>query len=107
MATVLAYTSPALGQLFPITALLTELHARGHRVAVRTVSTGVHIARGRGFEARPIDPRIEAIVGEDCRAALDPAAATAPSRTAARAGAGAPARPTHGAHGSHPVALTV
>ena len=46
MATILAYTSPALGHLLPISALLTELSRRGHTVHVRTLSTGVEIGRG-------------------------------------------------------------
>ena len=41
MATILAYTSPGLGHLFPISALLTELSRRGHKIHLRTLSTGV------------------------------------------------------------------
>lgn len=67
MATILAYTSPALGHLFPISALLAELAGRGHRIAVRTVSTGVETARAQGFDAQAIDPQVEAIVGDDWR----------------------------------------
>ena len=36
MATILAYTSPALGHLFPISALLSELSRRGHKIHLRT-----------------------------------------------------------------------
>ena len=61
MATILAYTSPALGHLLPMSALLSELSSRGHRVHVRTLSTGVEIGRELGFAADTIDPRIEAI----------------------------------------------
>ena len=65
MATILAYTSPALGHLLPMSALLSELSSRGHRVHVRTLSTGVEIGREFGFAADTIDPRIEAIELED------------------------------------------
>jgi UDP:flavonoid glycosyltransferase YjiC (YdhE family) len=65
MATILAYTSPALGHLLPFCALLTELSSRGHTIHVRTVSAGVEIARRQGFAADAIDPRIEAIHHDD------------------------------------------
>jgi len=65
VATILAYTSPALGHLLPMSALLAELSSRGHRVHVRTLSTGVQIGRELGFAADAIDPRIEAIELED------------------------------------------
>lgn len=61
MATVLAYTSPALGNLYPIVALLIELRRRGHRIVLRTLESGVPIGLGAGFDAAPIDPRIEAV----------------------------------------------
>ena len=41
MATILAYTSPAFGNLFPILALMIELQRRGHRVVLRTLDDGV------------------------------------------------------------------
>ncbi|MGF2945409.1 glycosyltransferase [Mycobacterium sp. Lab-001] len=68
MAVVLAYTSPALGHLLPISALLVELSRRGHTVHLRTLSTGVQIARQLGFTADAIDPRIEAIELDDWKA---------------------------------------
>jgi len=68
MATVLAYTSPALGHLLPIAALLSELSRRGHRVHVRTLSTGVEFAQRLGLTADAIDPRIEAIQQDDWKA---------------------------------------
>ena len=43
MATVLAYTSPALGNLFPMVAVLSELHRRGHRIVLKTLRDGVTI----------------------------------------------------------------
>ena len=68
MATILAYTSPALGHLLPIGALLSELSRRGHTVHVRTLSTGVEIGQRLGFTADAIDPRIEAIEQDDWKA---------------------------------------
>src|SRR5690348_15789238 len=68
MATILAYTSPALGHLLPIGALLSELSDRGHRIHVRTLSTGVEQAERLGFSAATIDPRIEDIHHDDYKA---------------------------------------
>ncbi|MCW2513665.1 MAG: glycosyltransferase, family [Mycobacterium sp.] len=68
MATILAYTSPSLGNLFPLCALLDELHGRGHRVVVRTLARGLPTVRALGLEAEPIDPRIEAIEMTDWEA---------------------------------------
>ncbi len=69
MAKILAYTSPALGHMLPISALLTELAALGHRIHLRTLSTAVDTGNRLGFEASAIDPRIEAIELGDWRAA--------------------------------------
>lgn len=68
MATVLAYTSPALGHLLPISALLLELSRGGHTVHLRTLSAGVEIGRQFGFATDAIDPRIAAIELDDWRA---------------------------------------
>ncbi len=68
MATILAYTSPALGHLLPISALLSELSRRGHTVHVRTLSTGVEIGQRLGFTTDAIDPRIERIELDDWKA---------------------------------------
>jgi UDP:flavonoid glycosyltransferase YjiC (YdhE family) len=68
MATILAYTSPALGHLFPFSALLEELARRGHEVHLRTLSTGVQMGRNLGCTTDAIDPRIEALVHEDWKA---------------------------------------
>ncbi|MGU3498619.1 nucleotide disphospho-sugar-binding domain-containing protein [Mycobacterium sp. C31M] len=65
MATILAYTSPSLGNLYPIAALLAALHARGHRIVLRTHGAGVPVGRGAGFDCARIDPRIEAIAMTD------------------------------------------
>src|SRR5882724_6767284 len=68
MATILAYTSPALGHFFPMCALLTELASRGHTIHVRTLSVGVDIGKQLGFATDAIDPRIEAIEHQDWKA---------------------------------------
>ena len=65
MAVILAYGSPALGHLFPLAALLSELAERGHHVHLHTMSGGVKDMRAAGIHAEPVDPRIEAIVGPD------------------------------------------
>ena len=61
MATVLAYTSPARGHLFPLTPILLELKRRGHRVHLRTLGAEVETLRRFGVDAAPLDPRIEAL----------------------------------------------
>ena len=68
MATVLAYTSPALGNLFPMIAVLIELRHRGHRIVLKTLADGIETAQTAGLEAHPIDPRIEAITMTDWQA---------------------------------------
>ncbi|OBF72113.1 glycosyl transferase [Mycobacterium sp. 852002-51613_SCH5001154] len=72
MATILAYTSPALGHLLPMSALLSELSSRGHGIYVRTLSSGVDIGRKLGFTADAIDPRIEAIELGDSEVTANP-----------------------------------
>lgn len=73
MAVILAYGSPALGHLLPLSALLYELAERGHRVRLRTMAAEVPRMRQSGMDAEPVDPRIEALVGRDwmARNALD------------------------------------
>ncbi|MGO9383040.1 MAG: glycosyltransferase [Mycobacterium sp.] len=68
MARILAYTSPALDHLFPFSALLLELSARGHEIHLRTLSSGVDMGRKLGFTTDIIDPRIEATVNDDWKA---------------------------------------
>ncbi len=69
MATILAYTSPALGHLLPMSALLSELGRRGHSIHLRTLSTGIEIGQQLGFTTDAIDPRIERIELDDWKAA--------------------------------------
>lgn len=68
MSTILAYTSPALGHLYPMTPLLLELRGRGHRVHVRTLDGQVEQMRHLGLEGSAIDDRVAAIENSDYRA---------------------------------------
>lgn len=68
MSTVLAYTSPAIGHLFPMVPILLELHRRGHDVHVRTLGDHVHALRALGLQAEPADPRSLAITHPDWEA---------------------------------------
>jgi MGT family glycosyltransferase len=65
MSRILVYTSPARGHLFPIMALVLELKARGHDVAVRTHAVDVELVRAQGVRAAAVDPRVEAVAGDD------------------------------------------
>ena len=65
MSTVLAYTSPAIGHLFPMVPLLGELRARGHDVHVRTLPAYVPLLRGLGLHAEPVDARLLDIESRD------------------------------------------
>ncbi|PXX01586.1 glycosyltransferase [Mycolicibacterium moriokaense] len=69
MTTILAYTSPAVGHLYPISALLVELGNRGHRIALRTLAAGVETGQQLGFATKVIDARIDAMVHDDWTAA--------------------------------------
>src|SRR3982751_3952599 len=74
MAKILAYTSPALGHMLPISALLCELSRRGHVIHLRTLSAGVDMGLRLGFATDTIDPRIEAIEHDDWKARKPPEA---------------------------------
>jgi MGT family glycosyltransferase len=68
VATILTYTTPAMGHLFPISVLLSELRNRGHDIALRTLAAGVETGRGLGFDTAAVDPRIEALPLDDADA---------------------------------------
>ncbi|MDV3220701.1 glycosyltransferase [Intrasporangium sp.] len=68
MSTILAYTSPAIGHLFPMMPLLLELRSRGHDVHVRTLGNRVDAVREAGLSAEAIDPAIGEIVHPDWEA---------------------------------------
>ena len=65
MAVILAYGSPALGHVYPLSALLVELARRGHQVHLRTMAGQIDAMRAAGLHADAVDPRIEAIDGQD------------------------------------------
>jgi len=65
VAVILAYGSPALGHFLPLSALLSALTTRGHRVHLRALAGGVTAGRDLGFVADRVDPRIEAIESRD------------------------------------------
>lgn len=54
-----------MGHFFPISVLLTELHNRGHDIALRTLAAGVDAGLGMGFATAPVDPRIESMPLDD------------------------------------------
>lgn len=68
MSRILAYTSPAMGHLFPMTPTLLELQSRGHEVHLRTLADWVERMRAFGFHVEPIDPAIEQITHDDYKA---------------------------------------
>jgi MGT family glycosyltransferase len=67
MARLLAYHSPAPGQIYPTVAMLLELRRRGHEVHVRTSASEVERLGALDLHAAPVDPRIEAIEIDDWR----------------------------------------
>lgn len=68
MASILVYTSPARGHLYPVVGVALELRRRGHRVQVRTLAAEVSRVEALGLEAAPIDPAIEARELDDWQA---------------------------------------
>ena len=67
MASILMYTSPARGHLYPILGVALELRARGHQVHVRTLAREVDRVLALGLGAAPIAPAIEAREMDDWR----------------------------------------
>lgn len=68
MARVLAYSSPARGDLYPMVPILDELRVRGHEVHIRTLRGEIATLVARGFAAEPMDAGIEAIRHHDWQA---------------------------------------
>ncbi len=68
MASILVYTSPARGHLYPILGAALELRSRGHEVHVRTLAPEVERVRSLGLAAEPIAAGIEARELDDWRA---------------------------------------
>ena len=67
MKSVLIYTSPARGHLFPVLPIARELSSRDYRVCVACLADEVDRVAGLGLEARPIAPRVEAREMDDWR----------------------------------------
>lgn len=65
MSTVLAYTSPAAGHLFPLVPGLLGLQERGHDVAVVTDGALVGPLAAEGIAARAVAPAVSAIAPSD------------------------------------------
>ena len=65
MSIVLAYSSPAIGHLFPMVPLLLELKSRGHEVHLRTLPKQVQTMRDLGFHAEAVDERLLEIEARD------------------------------------------
>jgi MGT family glycosyltransferase len=91
MSTVLIYTSPARGHLYPIMDVALALRAAGHRVVVQTLAGERERVTAEGLEHRPIASAIEALPLRDfaqanpiaqVRAAFDTWLARAPHEVA-------------------------
>jgi MGT family glycosyltransferase len=87
MATILCYTSPALGHLYPTVPVLLELLRRGHDVRLVTLAAEVERMAALGLRARAMAPAVEAITVSDWRErsptkALERAVATFTARAA-------------------------
>lgn len=67
MSTVLIYTSPARGHLYPMMDVALALRDGGHRVVVQTLADEAPNVLAQGLEHRPISPAIEALELEDHR----------------------------------------
>jgi MGT family glycosyltransferase len=68
MSTVLIYTSPARGHLYPIMDVALALQDAGHRVVVQTLAGEKRHLEAAGVEHRSIAPQIEDIELADYRA---------------------------------------
>lgn len=68
MSTVLIYTSPARGHLYPIVDVALALRDCGHRVVVQTLADERRHVEAVGLEHRAIAPAIEATTLDDYRA---------------------------------------
>jgi UDP:flavonoid glycosyltransferase YjiC (YdhE family) len=62
---VLAYTSPPAGHVYPAIPMLLELEQRAYRVTVRTGSRHVGPLQAAGLNAAPIDAAIERVAVDD------------------------------------------
>ncbi len=65
MSTILLYTSPARGHLYPMMDVAIALRLAGHRVVVQTLAEERAAVEGAGVEHRPIHARVEELPLED------------------------------------------
>jgi MGT family glycosyltransferase len=65
MSTILIYTSPARGHLYPMMDVAIALRTHGHRVVVQTMDGERDLVVGEGLEHRPISVEIEALQLDD------------------------------------------
>mgnify|MGYP006285320191 CR=1 FL=1 len=87
MKSVLIYTSPARGHLFPVLPIARELSRREYRVCIVCLAEEVERVTSLGFQARPLDSRVEARemddwLGKNPLQALDRAMRTFADRSA-------------------------
>jgi MGT family glycosyltransferase len=68
MSTILIYTSPARGHLFPILGPALELNSQGHEVHVLTLSSEVERVRSLGLNADAIAAAVESREMDDWKA---------------------------------------
>jgi MGT family glycosyltransferase len=68
MASILFYTSPAKGHLFPVIGSALELRSRGHEVHIRTLASEVERVRSLGLYCEPISADVEARELDDWKA---------------------------------------
>jgi UDP:flavonoid glycosyltransferase YjiC (YdhE family) len=66
MSTVLVYTHPSAGHVFPLVPGLRELAARGHRVEVVTDPSLVEVVTKAGLIAHPVAADVLAVQVADC-----------------------------------------
>ncbi len=67
MSTLLIYTSPARGHLYPMMDVALAMRDAGHRVVVQTLAAERERVTAEGLEHRPIAPEIEASTLDDYR----------------------------------------
>ncbi|NQU37483.1 MAG: glycosyltransferase [Actinobacteria bacterium] len=65
MSTILIYTSPARGHLYPMMDVSIALRESGHRVVVQTLASERDVVLAEGIEHRAISPEIEALDIQD------------------------------------------
>lgn len=58
MTSILVYTAPATGHVFPLVPGLLELQRRGHRIHVRTIPGVIGLLERAGLDCSPIDDRV-------------------------------------------------